>query len=34
MVTVDGVRQADGLVHLVDDRAVHQVLVEVHAAGK
>ena len=33
-VTVDGVAQPDGSVHLVDDRAVHQVLVEVHAAGK
>ena len=31
-VMVDGVVQADGSVHLVDDRAVHQVLVEVHAA--
>jgi cyclic beta-1,2-glucan synthetase len=33
-VTVDGVVQTDGFVPLVDDRAVHQVLVEVHAAGK
>ena len=31
-VTVDGVAQADGSVHLVDDRAAHQVLVEVRAA--
>ena len=34
IVTVDGVAQADGAVHLVDDRGAHQVLVEVHAAGK
>jgi len=33
-VTVDGVAQTDGLLHLVDDRAAHQVLVEVHAAAK
>jgi len=33
IVTADGVVQADGLVHLVDDGAGHQVLVEVHAAG-
>ena len=33
-VIVDGVAQSDGLVHLIDDRGVHQVLVEVHAAGK
>ncbi len=33
-VTVDGVAQTDHSVHLVDDRAVHQVLVEVRAAGK
>ena len=33
-VTVDGVAQTDGSVHLVDDRSRHQVLVEVHAAGK
>ena len=32
-VTVDGVVQADGSVHLVDDRAAHQVVVEVQAAG-
>jgi cellobiose phosphorylase len=31
MVTVDGVAQPDGAVHLVDDRAAHQVLVEVNA---
>jgi cellobiose phosphorylase len=34
IVTVDGVAQTDGAVHLVDDRGAHQVLVEVHAAGK
>ena len=28
-VTVDGVAQADGSVHLADDRAAHQVLVAV-----
>ncbi len=33
-VTVDGVPQSDGSVQLVDDRAAHQVLVEVHAVGK
>ena len=33
-VTLDGVAQPDGSVQLVDDRAVHEVLVEVHAAGK
>ena len=33
-VTVDGVAQPDGLVHLVDDRAVHQVSVDVYAADK
>ena len=33
-VTVDGVLQPDGLVHLIDDRAVHQVSVDVHAADK
>jgi cellobiose phosphorylase len=33
-VTVDGVAQTDGSVHLVDDGAVHHVLVAVHAAGK
>jgi cellobiose phosphorylase len=33
-VTLDGVAQTDGSVHLVDDHAMHQVLVEVHAAGK
>ena len=32
-VTVDGVAQADGSVQLVDDRAAHQVVVEVRAAG-
>jgi cellobiose phosphorylase len=32
-VTVDGVAQADGSVHLTDDRAAHQVLVDVQAAG-
>jgi cellobiose phosphorylase len=32
IVTADGAVQADGLVHLVDDGAGHQVLVEVHAA--
>jgi hypothetical protein len=32
-VTVDGVAQADGSVHLTDDRAAHQILVDVHAAG-
>jgi cyclic beta-1,2-glucan synthetase len=32
-VTVDGAGQADRSVHLVDDRAVHEVLVEVHAAA-
>jgi cellobiose phosphorylase len=31
-VTVDGVTQADGSVHLVDDQAAHKVLVEVRAA--
>jgi cellobiose phosphorylase len=31
-VSADGVVQADGAVHLVDDRAAHQVLVEVHDA--
>jgi cellobiose phosphorylase len=30
-VTVDGVAQADGAVHLVDDRAAHDVLIEVRA---
>ena len=33
-VTVDGVAQPDGSVHLADDRAAHQVLVEIHAAAK
>ena len=33
-VTVDGIVQAAGSVCLVDDRAAHQVLVEVPAAGK
>jgi cellobiose phosphorylase len=32
-VTVDGVVQPDGSVHLVDDRATHRVSVEVRAAG-
>ncbi len=32
-VTVDGVVQTDGSVHLVDDRAVHEIVVEVHAAA-
>ena len=32
-VTVDGLAQADCSVHLADDRAAHQVLVDVHAAG-
>jgi cyclic beta-1,2-glucan glucanotransferase len=31
-VTVDGVAQADGSVHLVDDHAEHQVVVAVRAA--
>jgi cyclic beta-1,2-glucan synthetase len=31
-VPVDGVTQADGSVHLVDDRAAHEVVVEVRAA--
>jgi cyclic beta-1,2-glucan glucanotransferase len=33
-VTLDGVTQPDGSVQLVDDRAVHQVFVDVHPAGK
>jgi cellobiose phosphorylase len=33
-VTVDGVAQPDGLVHMVDDRAVHQVSVDVRAARR
>jgi cellobiose phosphorylase len=33
-VTVDGVAQPDGLVHMVDDRAVHQVSVDVYAARR
>jgi cellobiose phosphorylase len=33
-VTVDGVLQTDGSVHLVDDRAAHRVLVEVRVAAK
>jgi cyclic beta-1,2-glucan synthetase len=32
-VIVDGIEQPDGSVHLVDDGAVHQVSVEVFAAG-
>ena len=32
-VEVDGVMQTDGCVHLVDDRAAHHVLIDVHAAG-
>ena len=32
-VTVDGVVQADHCVHLVDDRALHEVLVEVRGAA-
>ncbi len=33
-ITVDGVAQADGSVHLVDDRAAHDVLVEVRPASR
>jgi cellobiose phosphorylase len=32
-VMVDGIPQLDALAHLVDDRAIHQVQVDVHAAS-
>jgi hypothetical protein len=34
IVTLDGVVQPDGSMHLIDDRLAHSVLVEVHAAGR